>query len=230
MKNKGFTLIELSIVIVIIGLIVAGISAGSSLVKSSKIRSFITQINEYKTAANNFFDQYEALPGDFREASQYWPACSPTEGANACDGDDDGIIGSGASGEDLRAWEHLALAGLIKGDFPGVASVTPNTPDSTIEKAVIELGFSGPVWGSYERVGNIIFLRNVSHTLHPVLPATVAQSIDKEIDDGVADGGKVYGIMGITGDPCVTNSGTVAPSEYILTSTNQACRMMIYLD
>ena len=73
MRQKGFTLIELSIVIVIIGLIVAGVIGGQSLIQQSKLRSIITDVNKYKTAYNTFYLQFSSLPGDMSNASSYWP-------------------------------------------------------------------------------------------------------------------------------------------------------------
>ncbi len=62
--TRGFTLIELSIVLVIIGLLVGGILVGRDLIKSSEIRAQIKQFEEFKTAANAFKTKYGYLPGD----------------------------------------------------------------------------------------------------------------------------------------------------------------------
>ena len=67
--QEGFTLIELSIVIVIIGLIVAGVVGGQTLVLQAKIRSQISDFNKYKIAYNTFQLEYNAIPGDFNQAS-----------------------------------------------------------------------------------------------------------------------------------------------------------------
>lgn len=80
MRNSGFTLLELSIVIVIIGLIVAGISAGQSLVRQAQLRQFTSNINQYKVAINSFTLQYDALPGDMDNTTSYWPTASTADG------------------------------------------------------------------------------------------------------------------------------------------------------
>ncbi len=68
---NGFTLIELSIVLVIISLIVGGVIGGKSLIRSSEIQEIVTKLNNYRTAVNTFTLQYDALPGDFSEAQSY---------------------------------------------------------------------------------------------------------------------------------------------------------------
>lgn len=71
-KTKAFTLIELSIVVVIIGLIVAGVVAGQSLVKQAKIRGVIQNWQKYTAAVTAFQLQYNTIPGDMPNASSYW--------------------------------------------------------------------------------------------------------------------------------------------------------------
>ena len=71
-KANGFTLLELSIVIVIIGLIVAGISAGQSLVRQAQIRGLTNEVAQMEVAFNSFRLQYDAIPGDMANAGDYW--------------------------------------------------------------------------------------------------------------------------------------------------------------
>ena len=78
--NSGFTLIELSIVLVIIGLIVGGVLVGQELIRAAGIRATISQVEQYQTAANTFFDKFGALPGDITPAAvtAFGFATSPT--------------------------------------------------------------------------------------------------------------------------------------------------------
>lgn len=131
--RKGFTLVELAIVLVIVGLLAGGILVGQSLVKSAEIRSFITQINKYSTATITFRDQYQSLPGDLGNAAQIWGAADGSTGSTAacatalgtgtqtCNGDSSGKLNNVTSSkEKMRFWQHLSLAGLIDGKFSGV--------------------------------------------------------------------------------------------------------------
>ena len=94
--KHGFTLIELSVVLVIIGLIVGGVMVGQNLIEASKIRAQINQIEEIETQINTFKLKYNCLPGDCSSATSFFGA---TYGANTVvDGNDDGIIRSIYSG------------------------------------------------------------------------------------------------------------------------------------
>ena len=62
--KSGFTLIELSIVLIIIGLLIAGVSAGGSLIKGAEIRSIMSDARTYSVAIKTYFVQYDSLPGD----------------------------------------------------------------------------------------------------------------------------------------------------------------------
>lgn len=80
--RKGFTLIELSIVLVIIGLLVGGVLAGQTLIAAAQVRKEISKLNSISTAINTFRVKYDALPGDMANATTYFgadPACNPTD-------------------------------------------------------------------------------------------------------------------------------------------------------
>ena len=70
--NKGFTLLEMTIVLIIIGLLVGGVLMGQSLVKSAAMKDLITDMDYYATATKTFQDKYNALPGDMVNATTVW--------------------------------------------------------------------------------------------------------------------------------------------------------------
>ena len=63
LNNKGFSLIELSIVLIIIGLLVAGITGGASLIKSAELRAVMSEVRNYQTAVNAYYTATGKLPG-----------------------------------------------------------------------------------------------------------------------------------------------------------------------
>ena len=72
MNKQGFTLLELSIVLVVIGLIVGGTVVGKDLIRASELNSIITQQNKIQIALNTFKLKYNVIPGDMRNATDYW--------------------------------------------------------------------------------------------------------------------------------------------------------------
>lgn len=139
---RGFTLVELAVVLVIIGLIVGGVLAGRSLLHSSQLQSIITDEERYVTAVRTFQSKYNALPGDMTNATSYWG--SRTGGCDnagpfpetpqtlTCNGNGNGFIENEYSvnspalntpmSEGFYAWQQLADAGLVTGAFSGVAA------------------------------------------------------------------------------------------------------------
>jgi hypothetical protein len=133
----AFSLVELSIVLVILGLLVGGILAGQSLIRASEIRSMATDVTNYAVAIQTFRDKYMALPGDMPNAVAFWgaadgagagmtAACATTDSRTladpraTCNGNGDGRVDYVTQSEETkRAWQHLANAGLISGRYSG---------------------------------------------------------------------------------------------------------------
>ena len=123
----GFTLIELSIVLVVIGLIVGGIRVGQSLIGAAQVRAQISQIEKYNTAANTFRGKYGYLPGDIKDpdASMFgflarvqYPGEGNGDGViQGCDQDRNCRFIVESGGETALFWEDLSQAGLIEGLF-----------------------------------------------------------------------------------------------------------------
>lgn len=123
MSNRGFSLIELAVVILIIALIVAGVSAGSELIRQSNIRAVISDFGTYKRAYDNFFQRFQAIPGDFNRADFFWsPGANGCASATfTCNGNGNGRIAystddtSNGISEVRLAWRHLFMAEMIVG-------------------------------------------------------------------------------------------------------------------
>lgn len=131
-SKLGFSLVELSIVLVILGLLVGGVLSGQSLIRAAELRAVSTQLNGFTVAARSFRDKYFAIPGDMNNATAFWGtdnvSCPNGGGSSGtCNGNGNGIIGNGALGntcENQEFWRQLALAGLIEGKY------TPQTAGS----------------------------------------------------------------------------------------------------
>lgn len=134
--RQGFSLVELSIVLVILGLLTGGILAGQSLIRAAELRSVSVDYQKYVAAIHGFRDKYFAVPGDFKDSTRFWQRmtatgdCPTNSGAGqnssgTCDGNGNGQIEyaavGGQSGESFQFWRHLASAGLIEGSYTGTA-------------------------------------------------------------------------------------------------------------
>jgi len=210
-KNAAFTLVELSIVIIIIGLLVAGIVIGRSMIRSAELRSVIAESASYTQAIASFRDKYQALPGDFSNASSVW--------SGVTNGNGDGLITQNVAAvrvdEQFLAWQQLAKAEMIKGSYTGTAGaagVRDRMPGSNIPQAQLTNAGWGlisvtlaDIAGSYITIpytapdlppNHVLWLggRSVSGTVDsqaPVLTPSEALEIDQKTDDSLPGSGKV---------------------------------------
>ena len=133
---RGFSLVELSIVLVILGLLTGGILAGQNLIRAAELRAVSSEFDRYVTATQTFRDKYFALPGDFKDATKFWGrqvsaghcvtnSAQAVATPGACDGNGDGLLNNGStasqSQEPFQYWRQLALAGLVEGSYTGIA-------------------------------------------------------------------------------------------------------------
>src|SRR4051794_22872184 len=111
---KGFTLIELSIVIIIIGFLIAGISTGTQLIREAKMHHIVNDFNNISIAFKTFKSVYGAAPGDITNATIIWPL------ASTADGDGNGLVDyGGPQDEETYVFQQLSLAGFIPGAYVG---------------------------------------------------------------------------------------------------------------
>lgn len=252
-SRSGFSLVELSIVLVILGLLVGGILGGQSLIKAAELRSTVTEIQQWQTAVNTFKGKYFSLPGDMKNATRFWDdagtKCATLRGGGVtaalgeetCDGDGNGRIGRTQSGvetlyERFWFWQHLSLAGLIPGQYTGVRGPTYTNQHILGENAPRSKYNSGG-WmiltidnGSTERYEmnylNAFVLgaqSTGSMTTGPLLPPEEAWNIDTKFDDGLPGQGNVVTWYWDTCTDAANN--TDYDSVYALTVTSAECAL-----
>jgi len=232
-NNRGFTLIELSIVLVIIGLIIGGIVAGQSLVRTSQINSIMTDVQRYAQAIDSFNQKYGALPGDFATATSYW--------STSGNGNGNGQV---ASGEVFRFWQHLANASLIEGSYSGVSGsgggatfdhvIGTNAPKSKMNNSGYGVSWVGVKSsdtnyfdGSYKHA---MIFGNYSTNNLPVTSALTTDEMlgfDSKYDDGSPSTGKILTWKLTTG---YTPSCASSATAYNIASKGLRCSLVMPLD
>ncbi len=243
-KEAGFSLIELSIVLVILGLLVGGILTGQSLIRAAGLRSVTTEYTRYVTAANTFRDKYLALPGDMSNATSFWgdnntacpDAAIPNGTPGTCNGNMNGLIDIS---EMFRFWQQLAMAGLLEGSYTGAdgtAGTTThhqrgiNAPASKLTSsaswAVLQRGNVGNANMWQTEYLNNMFIGGETTTSWPdtpLLKPEEAWNIDTKMDDGMPGTGRIIGLYW----PVCTTATTFTDyaATYKFTETANTCQV-----
>lgn len=185
---RAFSLVELSIVLVILGLLTGGILTGQSLIRAAELRSYHTDIGRTVTAAQSFYTQYMALPGDMADATRLWGHASgitscinnsgvTTTSPGACDGNDNRqityTVTANVSSEHAQFWRHLGLAGLYEGSFAGTTGPTTTNRNIPGENCPATRIGSQSCWrvvwlGSHAGVTDLSFAGEYGNVIYPV--------------------------------------------------------------
>lgn len=224
-QKKAFSLVELSIVLIIIGLLVAGVSGGSKLIKSAKINKLISEINQIKSNVPIFKLIYKELPGDFADAQSFWGSTG-----NLDNGNGNGTIESPE--EKFDAFLHMAKAELIN-DIGFTGTITTYTnPISSIDGVASSLMAissltAGEQANHYNQGDNIVQIGKGALASSAFLIPKDAYKIDKKLDDGLPKSGNVtFRNAGNSTDANCTNSST----SYYLSSVTEGCNLIASID
>jgi prepilin-type N-terminal cleavage/methylation domain-containing protein len=195
-SQNGFTLVEIAIVLVIIGLLLGGVLKGQELIVQARVRNIINDMNSISAALYTYQDRYRALPGDERGASisRRW--------TGETGGDGDGIIcgaynGGGTGGsacngamESVLLWRHLRQAGLLTG---AAEDGVPKNAGG---------GLIGIQYGAFGLTGHLVCASNLS--------AKIATAIDAQLDDGLPQSGTLRAMLQNAPNPA---AGAGLPQE-----------------
>ena len=237
-RKLAFSLVELSIVLVTLGLLVGGVLSARALIRANELRSIVDEYQNFKTAQHHFYEKYLAQAGDMANATDLWGAADPgtpaacrtalragVSGTLTCNGDGNGVVSPDGLGfcddfEHTLHWQHLANAGFIGGRYSGATVLggdcnEANSPKGKISTTVWAVTYDLHISGSWYTSYGVGAPR--SGSLDKLLPAQEMWGIDSKIDDGKPGTGMVRGSNHFFPSNCS------ASGEYLISGTAVAC-------
>ena len=221
--QKGFTLVEIAIVLVIIGLLLGGILKGQEMITQAKIKNVIADFSGISAAYHGYLDRYRLIPGDDSTAATRW--------AGAFAGGGNGQVGGAynaacptplvaGSPESCHWWDHLRRAGFVAGSggLQPFNAVTGMIGVQTGDAAAPV----GPIMGT-DAAGTGGFSGLIMCSAN--LPDKIAIAVDTQMDDGVPISGTVRGLLQTAPNPAPANPATATYAE-TGTNTYLLCRAL----
>jgi len=199
-SQRGFTLVEIAIVLVIIGLLLGGILKGQELINSARVRNIADTNSGVQAAYFGFIDRYRRVPGDMSQADATTAIGQAINSGGNNNGRLDAFPAAGANEwqEPAALWEHLWKAGFIAGSYDGVAAGAAPTDAATYRTSGSP---SNPFSGAMILARTADYLdagAGASTRLNLVLGRGIPVNIARELDLKVDDGRPLTGIARLT--------------------------------
>ena len=208
-QQSGFTLVEIAIVLVIIGLLLGGILKGQELINSAKAKSYASDFRTIQTALYGFQDRFKGIPGDLASAStKVTGSTTATSGGTVGNGQIEGVWDTITNGdESCLVWQHLRLAGFMAGNTTANCATGDAYLQTNADGGRIGISSTVPITGM---TGSYFICSS------GVL-GKIAKQLDTQLDDGVSDTGS-FRIMAQTTAPGGVGAA-ITPTSNVLDGT-----------
>jgi len=178
-RQRGFTLVEIAVVLLIVGLLLGGVLKGQELIDSAKVKNLAQDFRTLPALVHAYQDRFRALPGDDRRARLH---LCPSGDECTSNGDGNGVIGGlwndTASSEAFRFWQHVRLANLATG-----SSDTDDTSYLPQNAVGGRLGV--------QRGGSLLGIRGALLVCSGGIPGKLVRQLDLSLDDGDPSAGSM---------------------------------------
>src|SRR5262245_26351703 len=225
--QTGFTLVEIAIVLVIVGLLLGGILKGQEIITQARIKNVVNDFNGITVAYFAYKDRYQAVPGDDPNAAARWADPNPPGGALNGNGNGGIDIANGRymepppgslpaspgplTYESLNFWWHLRLAGFVAGATSGTPAISK--PVNAVGGIVgVQTGAPAPTGGS-ALSGLVVCSSNV--------PDKIASAVDTQVDDQRSNTGQMFGYLQAATENSPDLAGKNAAPNYVESGSNQ---------